>query len=98
MLRAETRVSGPNTSTGYHMDRSNVLFWNVRGRKVFHGFSDPDRWVPLEWATQSRKEQIMPENLKEDDVLSFDDGVGDDVLLWNHLLTPHWVDAPRVNT
>ena len=22
--------------------------------------------------------------------------VGDDVLLWNHLLTPHWVDAPEL--
>ena len=36
----------------------------------------------------------MPENLKENDVLSYE--VGDDVLLWNHLLTPHWVDAPEL--
>jgi hypothetical protein len=91
---ALARVSGPNTCTGYHMDRSNVLFWNVRGRKAFHGFSDPDRWVPLEQATMSRKEQVMPEGLSEGDVLSYE--VGDDVLLWNHLLTPHWVDAPEL--
>ena len=91
---ALARVSGPNTCTGYHMDRSNVLFWNVRGRKAFHGFSDPDRWVPLESATMSRKEQVMPEGLSEGDVLSYE--VGDDVLLWNHLLTPHWVDAPEL--
>lgn len=76
------------------MGRSKVLFGNVRGRKAFHDFSYPDRWVPLERATQSRKEQIMPENPKEDDLLSYE--VSDDVLLWRHLLTPHWVDAPEL--
>ena len=86
------RVSGPGTCTGYHMDRSNVLFWNVRGRKLFHGFRDPARWVPIEKATQSRAEQIMPEDANAEDILTYE--VGDNELLWNHLLTPHWVDAP----
>lgn len=79
---ALARVSGPNTCTGYHMDRSNVLFWNVRGRKVFHGFREPDRWVPLARANDGREAQIMPENLTEEDVLSYE--VGDNTLLSNH--------------
>ena len=91
---ALARVSGPNTCTGYHMDRSNVLFWNVRGRKFFHGFRDPDRWVPIEQATQEREAQIMPENMLDEEVLSYP--VDDNTLLWNHLLTPHWVDAPEL--
>jgi hypothetical protein len=86
------RVSGPNTCTGYHMDRSNVLFWNVRGRKLFHGFVDPDRWAPIERATDKRADQILPDEATEEDILTYE--VGDDTLLWNHLLTPHWVDAP----
>ena len=91
---ALARVSGPNTHTGYHMDRSNVLFWNVRGRKVFHGFCDPDRWVPIEQSTEKRTAQVMPEHVEDADILSY--AVEDDQLLWNHLLTPHWVDAPEL--
>ena len=91
---ALARVSGPNTSTGYHMDSSNVLFWNVRGQKIFHGFRDPDRWVPLERSTEKREAQIMPENMSDEDVLSYE--VGDNAVLWNHLLTPHWVDASEL--
>ena len=89
---ALARVSGPNTCTGYHMDRSNVLFWNVRGRKIFHGFSEPDKLVPLERANDPREAQIMPEGLVYEDLLSYE--VCDNALLWNHLLTPHWVYAP----
>ena len=88
------RVSGPDTCTGYHMDRSNVLFWNVRGRKLFHGFKDPDRWAPIERALDRRSDQIMPEDAKGEDLLTYD--VGDNAFLWNHLFTPHWVDAPEL--
>ena len=88
---ALARVSGPNTSTGYHMDRSHVLFWNVRGQKAFHGFKEPDRWVPLEKSIEKRAAQVMPEGVLEEDVLTYD--VGDNAFLWNHLMTPHWVDA-----
>jgi len=91
---ALARVSGPNTCTGYHMDRSNVLFWNVRGRKVFYGFRDPNRWVPLERATETREMQIMPEDMSDEDVLTYE--VDDNTLLWDHLSTPHWVDAPEL--
>ena len=91
---ALARVSGPNTCTGYHMDRSNVLFWNVRGRKFFHGFCEPDRWVPIERSLDKRTAQIMPDDVLDEEILSYE--VGDNVLLWNHLLTPHWVDAPEL--
>ena len=36
----------------------------------------------------------MPENVSDEDLLSYE--VGDNTLLWNHLLTPHWVDAPEL--
>ena len=36
----------------------------------------------------------MPGNLALADALSY--GFSDNALLWNHLLTPHWVDAPEL--
>ena len=37
----------------------------------------------------------MPDELCEpDDALSFD--VGDGEFVWNHLLTPHWVDSHKL--
>lgn len=92
---AVMRVSGPNTVTGYHMDGSNVLFWNVRGHKYFHGVRDVDRWAPAQWAVETRNADLTrPEDLGEDDILSIE--VGDNQFVWNHLLTPHWVTAPAL--
>ena len=36
----------------------------------------------------------MPEGVLDEDILTYD--VGDNQLLWNHLMTPHWVDAPEL--
>ncbi len=89
------RVSGPNTVTGYHMDGSNVLFWNVRGHKQFHGVHNPDKWAPIDWAVKTRNADITrPPELTDEDILTLD--VGDNQFVWNHLLTPHWVDAPAL--
>ncbi len=89
------RISGPQTVTGYHMDGSNVLFWNARGHKVFNGVHDPDRWAPVDWAVQSGNVHApRPEDLTEESVHSI--GVGDNQFIWNHLLTPHWVEAPAL--
>ena len=89
------RVSGPGTVTGYHLDISNVLFWNVRGHKFFHGVRDIDRWAPIDWAAKTRNpDRHRPENLGEDDILTIK--VGDNQFVWNQLLTPHWVDAPAL--
>jgi hypothetical protein len=89
------RVSGPNSVTGYHMDVSNVLFWNVRGHKLFHGVQDPDRWAPLDTTLQPEiNKKGRPNDLTTEDLLTIE--VGDEQYIWNHLLTPHWVDAPEL--
>lgn len=85
------RVSSANSVSGYHTDQSSVLFWNVRGRKTFHGCREPDRWVGPPGDSRNRG-LPMPAELREpEDVLSFDVGDGD--FVWNHFLTPHWVDS-----
>ncbi len=86
-------ISGPNTGTHYHMDFSHVVAWQIYGTKVFSGLRDPDRIEPIERAVQKRHHEtlIMPEAIKPDDILAFTMKPGD--VLWNQLLTPHWVDA-----
>ena len=89
------RVSGPNTVTGYHVDSSNVLFWNVRGFKRFHGLKDPDSVAPMDWALQADVNQKgRPDNVKGEDILTID--TGDNAFIWNHIMTPHWVEAPEL--
>lgn len=89
------RISGPNTVTGYHMDSSNVLFWNVTGHKMFHGVHDPDRWAPIDWAVEAGNVHApRPEGITEQDIHTIE--VEDNRFIWNHLLTPHWVEAPAL--
>ena len=126
---AVLRISGPGTATAWHMDRSNVLFWNVRGRKLFSSLTAPaiEKYAPVAWATRpgsclaprpTELVNLVAEAAAADDsdgtggttgmasaasaaaaaelartVLTHDMGPG--TLLWNCLLTPHWVDAPR---
>ena len=65
---ALARVSGPNTCTGYPMDRPNVLFWNVRGHTAFHGFRAPDPWGPPARANHGREATISPAKTSCQDV------------------------------
>ena len=93
---AVMRVSGPGTVTGYHVDVSNVLFWNVSGHKHFHGLHDPNDKAPLEQVMQPDHNRLgRPDHVTADDVCTLD--VGDEEFIWNHLLTPHWVDAPALS-
>ena len=85
-------ISGKKCSTNYHMDFSQVLACQVYGAKRFCGVTDPDRWAPQEIrCTYDPKNFSRPAELTEDDAVCYDMKSGD--ILWNTLLTPHWVDA-----
>ncbi len=84
--------SGPHCATNYHMDKSNVLAWQLHGTKVFAGLNDPDRWEPLEQrVTSSVPTCRRPAGIEDADVLAYEMRPGS--VLWNCLLTPHWVEA-----
>ena len=86
-------IRGAHVPGRYHMDVSHVVAWQIHGTKVFHGLLDPYRWAPLERAVDPkwREGMVRPEGLRSADVLSYPMPPG--TVLWNQLLTPHWVDA-----
>ena len=86
-------ISGPHCATNYHMDGSHVVAWQRHGTKNFSGLKDPRRWAPLESRMRySDFAQVRrPSSITEDDVLTYELKPGD--VLWNALLTPHWVEA-----
>ncbi len=87
-------LSGPNCHTPYHFDSSYVLAWQLVGAKRWCWLKEPERWcghdVLLE---QADRYEIMnkPAGIGPDDIVSVDMYPGD--VLWNVMLTPHWVDA-----
>ena len=85
-------ISGRQCATNYHMDFSHVLAWQVFGTKRFCGLKDPDRWAPRDVRLAYQPGQLArPTGLTGADALCFDMRPGD--VLWNVLLTPHWVEA-----
>ena len=85
-------ISGKGCATNYHMDLSHVLAWQVYGTKRFCGLQDPDRWAPREVRVNYKVAEFSrPTTLTDADALCFDMRPGD--VLWNALLTPHWVEA-----
>lgn len=85
--------SGSDCATNYHLDVSHVLAWQIDGKKIFSGLKDPERWAPIGKMVQEnqRKAVSKPDLLEADDVLAYVMKPGD--VLWNQILTPHWVDA-----
>jgi hypothetical protein len=73
------------------MDRSHVIAWQRHGVKRFWGLRDPDRWAPLEERMKPGGTVRRPPGIGEGDALVYEMGPGD--VLWNTLLTPHWVEA-----
>lgn len=87
-------LSGPRCHTGYHFDSSYVLVWQMVGVKRFCWLKDPERWcnreVRREYADHYER-MFRPADITDDDVVTFDMHPGD--ILWNVMLTPHWVYA-----
>ena len=87
-------LSGPHCHTPYHFDSSYVLAWQLVGTKRWSWLKEPERWcghpVLLE---QADRYEIMtkPLDIGPDDIVTADMHPGD--VLWNVMLTPHWVDA-----
>ena len=86
-------ISGKGCSSTYHVDVSHVLAWQIHGTKVFKGFKDPAKYGPIQHVVDNRKEYLitLPPEVDPNDVLTYRMEAGD--LLWNQLLTPHWVTA-----
>lgn len=85
-------ISGIGCATNYHMDFSQVLAWQVHGTKRFCGLREPDCWAPHEIRVNYRPEGFAkPTAITSVDAECFDMRPGD--VLWNTLLTPHWVEA-----
>jgi len=87
-------ISGPGANSSYHVDGSDVVAWQIHGTKHFHGLRDPQRHEPaarLANDPASRSSIVMPEPLAAEDVVTYAMDPGD--VLFNHLLTPHWVEA-----
>lgn len=84
-------ISGPGCGTNYHVDRSHVIAWQRHGVKRFVGLKDPLRWVPFEDRMLPGGEIVRHPDLSEEDELAYEMHPGD--VLWNALLTPHWVEA-----
>lgn len=86
-------ISGKNCSSTYHVDVSHVVAWQVHGVKVFNGFKDPEGHASVQHIVDNRNEyryEEIPE-IDPDLVLTYRMTPGD--ILWNQLLTPHWVTA-----
>ena len=86
-------ISGKNCSSTYHVDVSHVVAWQVHGVKVFNGFVDPESHAPVQGIVDNRNEYRLevPPEFDPDLILTYRMEPGD--ILWNQLLTPHWVDS-----
>jgi hypothetical protein len=86
-------ISGKNLPGNYHMDVSHVVAWQIHGTKIFNGYSDPEQRTPVHSVLEpeNRTDMPKPDDISEDEKLSYPMEPGD--LLWNQILTPHWVDT-----
>jgi hypothetical protein len=85
-------LSGANCHTGYHFDSSYVLAWQIVGRKRFCWLKEPEKWLTPEIKftdADNYERMYRPEGITPDDVIECEMGPGD--VLWNVMLTPHWV-------
>lgn len=85
-------ISGKGSATNYHMDFSHVFAWQIYGEKRFCGVKKPDQWANKDTRLgYANERQPKPQDIREEDSLCYDMRPND--MLWNVLLTPHWVEA-----
>jgi hypothetical protein len=86
-------ITTKGVSSTFHADYSHVVAWQLAGTKTFNGFLDPEKYAPIAHIVKKgntpRSAEIPPYD--EADLLCYEMRPGD--LLWNQLLTPHWVTA-----
>jgi hypothetical protein len=87
-------MSGPHCYSNYHFDSSYVLVWQIAGTKRFCWLKDPERWCSPEVLREQAdhyEKMKMPSGITPEDVVECEMQPGD--VLWNVMLTPHWVYA-----
>jgi hypothetical protein len=86
-------ITGAGCATNSHVDKSHVLAWQIYGSKDFCSLREPGSWFPLDTlATAGVPSPVSrPAELGDADTVSHPMPPG--TLLWNALLTPHWVGA-----
>jgi hypothetical protein len=85
-------ISGRGCATNYHLDFSHVVAWQIYGTKQFSGLVNPDSRMTREQRVTYKNGEIgTPADLRDDEILAYEMKPG--AVLWNVLLTPHWVDA-----
>ena len=86
-------ISGKGCRSTYHADSSHVLAYQVYGEKHFHGFLEPGKREPVQKLVADRMgvTRIAIPEIDPSEILTYNMLPGD--VLWNQLLTPHWVDA-----
>lgn len=71
---------------------SHVVAWQIEGTKRFCGLKEPSKLHPESQRRKHGQNVAMPPGLTESDVLAVDMAPG--TILFNQLLTPHWVQSP----
>jgi hypothetical protein len=85
-------ISGKNCATNYHLDLSHVVACQIYGTKRFCGLQDPQRWAPHEIRMDGKSSAVSkPGALTDADTLCYEMSPGS--VVWNAMLTPHWVEA-----
>jgi hypothetical protein len=86
-------ITGGGCATNYHVDKSHVLAWQVYGHKDFSSLKEPGRWFPLDALPETGVPSPVtrPPALTDADSVTLPMPPG--AMLWNALLTPHWVSA-----
>ncbi len=86
-------ISMPGVSSTFHADYSHVVAWQLDGVKTFNGFVDPEKHAPIAHIVQKGNAPRTTDipSVAPDELLSYEMHHGD--VLWNQLLTPHWVTA-----
>ena len=80
--------------TSYHMDQSHVVAWQIHGRKQWNWLREPSARADREVRCHNHHtpgQLQRPQQLAEQDILRLEMGPGQ--VLFNKLLTPHWVEA-----